>query len=75
MSLSEDYSDDYNQNQEDSDDFESIDSNRYSFKQYKLAHKKIEILRRYAWHRGLNILMSEDCVNNLVYLLPNIMSD
>jgi hypothetical protein len=84
MSHSDDYSDEYtrNHNQEysqDSDDYESIDSKGYiprdSFKQYKLAHKTLKMLRNYAWHRGLDIFMSDDCVNNLVELLPNIMSD
>lgn len=80
MSWSEEYSDDDNNSSDYSNDNYSIDNSNESGiyektekniekqteNRIEKAEKTIEALRTYAWYRGLNLFMTNRCLQDLV---------
>jgi hypothetical protein len=77
MSISDEYSVDYSS--DDGYSYDDAELNTYNMidlpEKISRAEKTLDILRTYAWHRELDIFISNDCVYNLADILPDMLPD
>ena len=76
MSWSEEYSDDDNSSDYSDNNCSSDNSNELRINEktdkyqtddrIKKSEKTIDTLRTYAWHRGLNLFMSNHCLQDII---------